>query len=407
MELEKNVYTEDESEEMSKKDIEAIERRLDKLEENKPKSSVFSVATICSILSMIISIVAIGEVIYRTGYNAATIDKRFDTIESRLDSIEADIRDLQADVTDIKTYLYGDGGVQAQLADINQVLQITPISVTIQGDKSVAGVSVEKNELNISQAALEADSELGENLDGTKILAEDMIGQKILLTYQEDNKEIYFYGQYNANYHWDGQCLINVYNMDGTLYGICESDFDDGNRLDYKSIVRDNSKDEYWIYSDKVFENGYAAGTNTVFNAKYETVKNFSNDTVKITDLLRVDRLVSDYTFRTVTYYHGKTLNSLYNDKTGNAYLVNYDKAGNVDSLYIGCFVDGKFNDDTDKAIEIVYDSSNGLNKYFYYEGSFIDGKRASDVTSENYITLDTIEQLIRDKGIDCSLDWK
>lgn len=52
--------------------------------------------------------------------------------------------DLQTDVTDIKTYLYEDGGVRAQLVDINQVLQITSISMTIQSDKSLADVSIER-----------------------------------------------------------------------------------------------------------------------------------------------------------------------------------------------------------------------------------------------------------------------
>ena len=52
--------------------------------------------------------------------------------------------DLQTDVTDIKTYLYEDGGVRAQLVDTNQVLQITSISMTIQSDKSLADVSIER-----------------------------------------------------------------------------------------------------------------------------------------------------------------------------------------------------------------------------------------------------------------------
>lgn len=42
-----------------------------------------------------------------------------------------------------------------------------------------------------------------------------------------------------------------------------------------------------------------------------------------------------------------------------------------------------------------------------YYEGSFTDGKRTSDVTSENYIALDVIEMLIKDKGVNCNLSWK
>lgn len=42
--------------------------------------------------------------------------------------------------------------------------------------------------------------------------------------------------------------------------------------------------------------------------------------------------------------------------------------------LYKGCFSDGKFDDSTGKAWELVFDSSNGINQYFYYKGIFRKG---------------------------------
>lgn len=42
--------------------------------------------------------------------------------------------------------------------------------------------------------------------------------------------------------------------------------------------------------------------------------------------------------------------------------------------------------------------------KYLYYEGPFVDEKRTSDITSENYVTLGTIWQLVDDRNLDCSL---
>ena len=84
MNLDKDNYTEDEFEEMSRKDIEAIERRLDKMEEimkeNKQNTRESKVTNICSILSIIMSIASVCGVIYQTGYYVATLDRRLDSI---------------------------------------------------------------------------------------------------------------------------------------------------------------------------------------------------------------------------------------------------------------------------------------------------------------------------------------
>ena len=84
MNLDKDNYTEDEFEEMSRKDIEAIERRLDKMEEimkeNKQNTCESKVTNICSILSIIMSVAYVCVVIYQTGYYVATLDRRLDSI---------------------------------------------------------------------------------------------------------------------------------------------------------------------------------------------------------------------------------------------------------------------------------------------------------------------------------------
>ena len=109
----------------------------------------------------------------------------------------------------------------------------------------------------------------------------------MLLTYNENGKEVYFFGKLNKKFNWDGYCITNTYNNDGTLYGICESNFIDGKRIDYESFYLSSIEDE-WIHTKRICKKDGNLGISERYNFQYNKVKNFTNTNVRIYDLLYI-----------------------------------------------------------------------------------------------------------------------
>ena len=176
------------------------------------------------------------------------------SISAKLDSFQNDVDDrlynIETRLEDIDEYLYYDGGVKDQLGIINEALNIKVINAPDDSSAEIIS-SIKQNDINYSTSKqyIVESSLIGYDINGNKYIARDLIGETVLLTYTEDDKEVYFLGQYNENYHWDGYCVTNSYFNNGVLFGICESNFDDGDRLDYISFYySDNSK---WIYANR------------------------------------------------------------------------------------------------------------------------------------------------------------
>lgn len=229
-----------------------------------------------------------------------------------------------------------------------------------------------------------------------------MIRQTILLTYTQDDKEVYFLGQYNDSYHWDGYCVTNTYNADGVLNGICESNFDDGTRLDYESFYLSDMKNE-WIYTDRDCIKDINEGLSIRYKLQYVEQKNFTITNVRVSDIMFIEDLESCDNKTILSYYDGITSNELYNDNTGDAYLIKYNVYGFVSVFYKGCFKDGYFEDTN--AFEIVLDESNGINKYFLYQGKFDNGQRDSE-DGIRYVTQEEIDAIIEENGCPDDLNW-
>ena len=98
-------------------------------------------------------------------------------------------------------------------------------------------------------------------------------------------------------------------------------------------------------------------------------------------------------------YYAGETSDGLYNDTTGNAYLVKYFENGLTKTIYKGNFVDGQFNDETGKAWYIVKEEDT---EYMYYKGIFHNGSPEIKTGEfKNSITLEFIGNILEKEGID------
>lgn len=339
-------------------------------------------------------------------------DKKFKDIDERFDdcSTKKDIENLETEISIINNFLYGKDGVDRQLEDINKVLQIQPVSTEYIPNLAIDEITIEKNDLPNSTAPYNPNTVIGTDNNGNVYIAQEYINETIFLTYTENNKEIYFLGQYNENYHWDGYCVTNAYNSDGTLYSICESNFVDGERQDYKSFYQDSGN---WIYSNRTCSNENKKDKeNSVNESKkykfvYNSLKNFTKTNVRVSDIKYVDEFINKINPILISYYYGNTSGGKYNDNTNTAYLIDYFDDGTVRMLYYGNFKNGYPNDDTGNAWYIVKAENTD---YMYYKGYFgEDGNTLNNpgYKFENNLSIDRINEILKQNNCNLDLKWK
>ena len=369
-----------------------------KREDKKQNVIQISVGGVITIV-VTIALAAIGAS-WKISGNITSLNKDVKSINTKLNTANSEIKEM-------KEYLYADGGVKDQLGElsnnmdsITELLNITAIKANVTTEEYInSNVSVVGNNVSSSTSSFSADTCIGTDSEGKAYIAKDLIGQTILLTFDQEDKETYFLGQYNDKYHWDGYCIINTY-TDGVLNGVSESNFDDGNRLNYESFYLSDNQGE-WIYTDRDCKEDSNDGISIRYKLDYDKQKNFTLTNARASDIIYVENLASYDNKEVLSYYVGSTSDGVYNDNSGDAYLVRYNEDGFVNVFYKGCFQNGSF-DDTN-AVEIVFDSSN--DRYFLYQGTFVDGKRTSDDGIE-YVTQNEIDTILKENECPNDLKW-
>lgn len=344
------------------------------------------------------------------------LDGKFTDVNVSIDECltEKDIKSLTESVKEIELWVQGDindstkPGARSRLDKIEETLNIHPIDITTSA--MLEGITYTTSMENVmappTSKIYTLTTYVGKDSEGNKYNISDIVNETVLLTYIEGGKEVYFLGQLNDNCHWDGYCVTNAYNSDGTLFGVCESNFDDGKRLDYESFYLSTIENE-WIHTKKSCEDVGNLGTSEIIAFKNDKIKNFTTTNVKIYDFLYNEDFKKLDDKILLTYYHGYTSNNNYNDETGDAYLISFNSDKTIKTLYIGQFKNGAFHDQSGKAIEIVFDSSNDINKYFCYKGTFKNGNRTGAKPPYDYITQPEIDKIIADVNIDPNLlNW-
>lgn len=320
------------------------------------------------------------------------VDKMYNYIYVDENSINKQLITINNDVNNIND----------NLNDIKEALNIKVIAVTDTTTISSIDKVVSQNTESYILPVFLSDKPVGTDIYGKLYYTEDLINETMLLTYKENNKEVYFLGQYNDKYNWDGYCVTNTYNLDGTLYGICESNFDNGKRIDYKSLY--SSDNDVWTFSNRTCNENINTGTNIEYTFDYAKVKNFTDTNVRRTDILYVENFIDSINDKKMKqFYCGETSNERYNDDSGNAYLVIYNPDQTVKTLYVGKFTDGCCEDSTGEAWSISY--SDDYENYYYNTGKFRNNKAVRKSTTP--ITIDEIEQIISSYNFECKLKWK
>lgn len=376
---------------------------------NNVNNKKISAKAIIEIIGAIFTIVSLLAILFEA-YNY--VESKFDKLNDKLNEClkKDEISNLTTDVSEMREYLYSDDGVKDQLGEfsdkmdkVTNLLNITAIKADVTTEEYIrSNVSIVDNDISNSTSSISPDTCIGTDSDGKVYIAKNLIDQTILLTYTEDDKEIYFLGQYNKNYHWNGYCVINTYDADGKLNGINESNFDDGNRLDYESYYLSDKQNE-WIYTDRDCKKETNEGISIRYKSNFSKQKNFTATNVRVSDLIYIESMKEYDNKEILSYYMGKTSNGVYNDDSGNAYLVMYNSEGFVSVYYKGNFKDGDFEDEN--AIEIVLDESDNINKYFLYNGGFTRGERISD-DGIKYITQDEINTILKENGCKDNFTW-
>lgn len=242
---------------------------------------------------------------------------------------------------------------------------------------------------------------------GREYCAEELVGEKLLFPYVNNGQEVIFWGQFDTNNQWNGQCLINVYENEQLIL-IMDAYYDHGELVWYKQVIPDKTQGnvDIWIISERTNSVGINSGESWNYIREEEYNKKFEFNSVQVTDMIDVDQFIETIDTCIEGYYCGDTANGFYNDDTGSAYLVKYAEDGTVRTLYCGKFKDGQFDDDTGNA---WYITKNDNTDYMYYKGNFKSGVTMNDGNSifENELTLDRILELVGERNFKCELEWQ
>ena len=326
-------------------------------------------------------------------------------------NFNGDMKGVPGKVEAIETAMNGDGtqgnpGMNAKLIAVENGNK-SAINASEETIASMAGLSVEPNGGSRTTVSLDAATVLGTDAKGQECNTKDYVGQQILLTYIENEKEVVFLGQFNDKYHWDGYCVVNTYYPSGRLYGICESNFQDGIRLDFISFVYDEGSDD-WIYSNRICEESYNSGKNKTYKYDATEEKYFTQTNARASDIFFVNDYVRTHDMTLMTEYVGRTVDGVYNDTTGEAYYISYYEDQTVKTLYQGGFTDGKMEDKSGNAWQIASDRDNRV-KYLYYCGVFERGttkNTGGQGKIETALTAGDIQKILKEKDCVLELQW-
>ena len=322
-------------------------------------------------------------------------DSLEEIIKNNKDELKEDIKEAKKDIREEN---------DAFKAGINTKLGIISIKATTF---SVSKLNYSTTDLESGYSSgplLKANGIVGsDSKTGKKYKTKNLINKKILVPYTENGQEVYFLGQYNENYHWDGNCTINVYKKN-KLVLITNANYDDGELKNYRQVLEGTNNT--WIVSNRKSHKKYNSGESWSYYKDKSIKKKFTIKSAIPSDIIGVDDFKTKYAKKIEGYYNGRTSNGKYNDRTGKAYLVKYfENSTYVRTLYRGYFKNGKFEDFTGNAWYIVKDINTD---YMYYKGFFENNtaKYKDDKHFKNHLKKDDIERIIKGYNFSCELKW-
>lgn len=367
--------------------VEQIDKDIEAIRNDKKNKS----ATIIAIITSFGLFALLCTAIYKFGVAETTLNNFDENVKSL--ATKEDIARLEEEIEAVD--------VRVQVTENN----MEPVILALGDDNHI---SVQKNdigELHMSSSDFSADTLIGKN---NEYVAKELIGVPILAAYNDESDlNCVFYGTYNDNYHWDGNCVVNAYDSNGNLVYILEAVYDDGTVLRSRQVSKDvtNQEADIWSVMDRVIIEDTKSGDIFNYYRTSEVKQNFSFDSINTNCLIYVKDFKNEFCSQLESVYHGSTQAGYYNDNSGNAYLVKFDTNGYVKTLYIGNFSDGKYMDKSGNAWGISR-SDDGKAHYMYTRGMYEDNTCIDKKDFKNYLTLDEINEYTNGYVFNCELQW-
>lgn len=340
--------------------------------------------------------------------DAKELDSQIDTVESNLHNEIKEVKeDLRSDIANVREDV---SEVRDCITNLQNLLlssvRFSPTEEVAQQISNTYG-NVDRIDSN-GRLSLTLTSVVAYSDNGTEFTADQLSDLKLLLPYREGKQEVFFYGQFDEENRWDGDCLVNIYE-NGTLKLITDAVYESGKLLNFKQAFPDTTTggQAVWTFSERTSQDDFSTGRTWHYfrNGNYD--QSFRFDEVTAKDMVSADAFRGAVGVDLEGYYCGTNSDGHFNDNTGNAHMVKYFPDGTVRTLYVGSFVNGQFEDQSGNAWMI------GKNKleepYSYYKGTFKNGNPIKDTKYWRYdLTLEEINAILEKAGFkrDCELVW-
>lgn len=392
-------------------------------------AGVFKEVRVAVVSSLIVSLIGVGVMVFLNakivlpneisrletkidGLNSllseriGDLDARIDTINGRIDNLNGSIDTINGRLGNLENIVSAETGnpvkQKYKAYDLtSEGLNAMPMVTSVENHSTNAGLNCSNDALILAT----------DRKTGKRKTTKSLIGKGILLPYKEkDGEEVYFLGQFNKKYHWDGKCITNVY-KNNRLILITEAVYADGNLISYKQVLESHNpkSGDVWIVADRKHQDGVNKGTSSSYYKKKDIEKQFTVQNVEASAILTISKFKKHLKTKQEGFYCGNTSGGEYTDDTGKAYLVKYNKEGKVRLFYCGRFEAGVQEDHTGYAWDIVL-GKNG--KYVYreaeYSNNHIDYTTLRD--EDLNMTEEKINKKLKEKlegvKIKCKLPW-
>lgn len=328
-------------------------------------------------------------------------------VKSSVEDLDDDIGELSGDVKRLSEFVYTNYGYKGGNLNSDIKDEIKKIEFF---DENVPKIDVASNEPELENTKWEKLVSVAQDENGNEYSSDDLQNVTFVTSYMEGGKEVYFLGQYNENNRWNGQCILNVYEGD-QLDSVLEAIYNDGELYSYKRVSRE--QDGTWKIADKINKKDYKIGETWVYRVSETYKKNISLNDYDESKMLAYEDFSYLEDEELVSYYNGKTSNGYYNDNEEDSYLIKYFSESEIDfgenkrvirTMYKGNFVNGVFEDGSDKSWYITRDEDT---KYMYYEGSFHKGTadHENEKEFENPAGYEYIKEKLEQKGLEKYLE--
>ncbi|MCM1057662.1 MAG: hypothetical protein NC517_08645 [Firmicutes bacterium] len=317
--------------------------------------------------------------------------------QKEISSIKEEIRSTNNNIEELASLVDDDHEFFIQLASLGNYENA--YKVVFQDTYNVKTETI-KNEEYLAPPSWGNDDIIASDIEGDIIYrAEDLYDTLIITSYTEGNEETYFYGRFNENNHWNGKCVLNIYEGD-KLVSIFEGIYDDGELFSYKAVIE--GKNSTWVVNDRKRQGNYNSGETWTYEKTKDFIKGFSPENVKDKQILTVEKFLTSQNERLMNYYKGNTSNNIYNDNTGNARYVKYSDNGDVEYLYVGKVENGKLTDQSGDAWSISWGYAD--DGYYYYNGPIKDGAYEKKPKDWHPMTQEEIENKVDSDFFGCPL---